>query len=68
MVLEFTFCLIVVLLMLYAVARVFTWAGKDLIKRREIHDAQLISGGAIEQQISPFFYMPVELDAVWNGK
>ena len=40
-ILEFTFCLIVVLLLIYAVMKAFKWAGVDLVERRMAHDQGL---------------------------
>jgi hypothetical protein len=67
-IIEFTFCLIIVLLMIYGVTKVFFWAGRDLVERRKAHDELLISGGSPPQQIAPDFYTPVKMNAIWVNK
>lgn len=41
-ILEFTFCMIVILIMIYGVIKVFHWAGMDLVERQRAHEAILI--------------------------
>ena len=67
-VIEFTFCLVIVLLMIYGVTKVFFWAGRDLVERRKAHDELLISDASPLQQIAPDFYTPVEMNAIWVPK
>ena len=67
-VIEFTFCLIIVLLMIYGVTKVFFWAGRDLVERRKAHDALLTSDVTPPQQIAPDFYTPVKMNAIWVPK
>jgi len=66
-ILEFTLCMIVVLLMIYALAKIFIWTGRDIVERRMSHDASLRSLGSQLQQIDPDFHVPGKLDAVWDG-
>lgn len=40
-VMEFTFCMIVLLLMIYGLLQIFQWTGLDLADRRKAHDALL---------------------------
>ena len=40
-ILEFTFCMIIVLLMLYGLTKVFTWVGRDYAGRSMAHDSTL---------------------------
>ena len=64
-ILEFTFCMIIVFLMIYGVTKVFFWTGRDLAARREAHDAVLIGGG---DQLTPDFYTTLaKMNAIWNG-
>jgi hypothetical protein len=96
--LEFTFCMIIVLIMIYGVMRVFQWTGRDLAERRIAHERILTdsssqgdckpgwvddpSGGpptwdpcattvslreVALNQVDPYFYAPVTMNAVWNG-
>jgi len=39
--LEFTFCMIVLLLMMYGMMMVFRWVGLDLAERRQSHERVL---------------------------
>ena len=42
-IIEFTFCMIVVFLMFYAVIKIFRWSGVNLAERRKDHEAVLTS-------------------------
>jgi len=66
-ILEFTFCMIVVLLMIFGVAKVFFWTGKDLADRRKAHDDVLYGGGGPQTQIAPSFYTSSKMNAIWRG-
>lgn len=46
-IIEFTFCMIIVFLMIYATIKIFRWTGLDLANRRQNHDAVLT--GAINR-------------------
>ena len=76
---EFTFCLIVILLIIYSLMRIFEWTGKDQAKRRIAHDDLIITrvkhsykkenpweGPA--KQLDPYFYTPIRMNAIWEGK
>jgi len=45
---EFSFCMIVVLLMIYGTIMVFRWTGLDLAERRAAHDRSLSADDAVE--------------------
>lgn len=79
---EFAFCMIVVLLMMYGTMMVFRWAGLDLAERRMAHDRMLTidvnedyggSGGGPPPETGPlkqldsYFYKPIGMNAVWKG-
>lgn len=74
--LEFTFCMIIVFLMMFSLIMIFRWSGADLGQRRVAHDTLLInsivedynipSEGPLSQ-IDPYFYQPVKMNAVWDG-
>ena len=40
-ILEFTFSMIIIMLMIYAAIKIFLWAGSDLVERRIDHDRVL---------------------------
>lgn len=77
---EFTFCMIIVFLMVFSLTKVFQWSGRELTARRLGHDSRLTytdasltrsytSAADSEQiaQISPFFSSGVDMNAVWKG-
>lgn len=41
---EFTFCMIIIFLMIYAIMMVLRWTGVDLAERRIAHEQQLRTG------------------------
>jgi hypothetical protein len=59
--------MIVILIMIYGVIKVFHWAGKDLVGRRIAHDNALVAPVAPRDQIKPYFYEPVKMNAIWDG-
>ena len=65
-ILEFTFCMIVILLMIFAVAKVFIWTGRDLVERRIAHDNVLIGASTPLEEIDPYFFTPTKLNAIWR--
>ena len=40
--LEFTFCMIVIMIMIFGITKVFFWTGNDLATRRISHDDRLL--------------------------
>ena len=66
-ILEFAFCMIVVLLIIFGIMKVFQWTGRDLAERRIAHDGVLTGGGTPLDQIDPYFYAPVDMNAIWKG-
>lgn len=74
---EFTFCAMIVLLMLFSLIMVFRWAGADLAERRITHD-ELIVRGSVTQgqtnsmvpmgQLEPYFYRPIKMNAIWDDQ
>ena len=73
---EFTFCMIILFLMMYGLVMVFRWAGLDLSQREAAHEA-LLAGPISEdyvapsmgplRQIDPYFYQPAKMNGVWAG-
>lgn len=60
---EFTFCMIVLLIMMYSLVKVFQWTGTDLARRRQAHDSFLTqdTGEAVhghDKGDSTTFYYP----------
>jgi len=77
-VLEFTFCMIIVLLMIFAITKILVWSGREYAGCNSAHDSTLYSSinpnyGSGEEgtgplkQISPYFYTPVKMNAIWKG-
>ena len=74
---EFTFCFVVILLMLFSIIMVLRWAGVDLAQRRRAHDETIVRGSVPDgrtdarvpmRQMDPYFYNPVKMNAVWRGR
>ena len=77
-IIEFTFCMIIVMLMMYGLVKIFRWTGVDMVERRMSHDVTLkvgitkdylntdIGSGPM-RQIDDYFYKPTKMDAVWDG-
>ncbi|MBN1870032.1 MAG: hypothetical protein JW847_05600 [Candidatus Omnitrophica bacterium] len=75
--LEFTFCMVIILLMLYGITKVLTWTGREYVGRSRAHDNVLyqnidrdyqIIGEGPAKQIDPYYYTPVKLNAIWGEK
>lgn len=77
-IIEFTFCMIIVMLMMYSLIKIFRWTGVDLAERRIAHDVTLKSavtrdysasslGDGPMGQIDTYFYSPIKINAVWRG-
>ena len=64
---EFTFAMIITLVLVYALFMVFRWAGLDLAERRFTHE-RLLTNESLrpEQQLNPDFYKPRKLDAIFR--
>ena len=73
---EFAFCMIILILLIYATVMIFRWSGLDLAFRRSAHDHVLTNtinpnwgtftdGPA--KQIDPFFYKSIPMNSVWGG-
>ena len=76
-ILEFTFCFIIVLLLLYGCLMAFKWAGVGLAARQKQHEDVLFEPIGSEQwvswedgplrQIKPDFANSVAMNMVFNG-
>ena len=65
---EFTFAMILVLLLIFGLIRIFRWVGMDLSDRRIVHERVLEDVSlSPEAQIAPDFYRPRKMGAVFNG-
>jgi hypothetical protein len=76
-VLEFTFCMIIVLIMLFGITKILVWSGRSYAGCNNAHDETLyrsfkenyknIENGP-SKQIDPYFYTPVKMNAIWGAK
>ena len=78
---EFSFAMIVALLMAFAIMRIFDWTGRDLVDRQNIHestitdrtqgrqdyDASDLTTSRQLQQINPTSLKATRFNAVWGG-
>ena len=79
---EFTFGMILALILLVGLINIFQWVGGDLASRRSVHDSQLtqrikeVQYGPL-RQVDPFFHRvtrilpppdPLPLDTVWGRR
>jgi hypothetical protein len=68
---EFTFAMIVIVLLMFCMVKVFRWVGLDLADRRFQQDATLTanppSGSGPEVQLDPNFYTAQPLSAEYHG-
>ena len=76
---EFVFCMIIVMLMFYGLVMIFRWSGLDLAERRIAHEESLANfidedytEGQEDQgplkQLDTYFYEPEKMNAVWQGE
>ncbi|HBG60749.1 MAG: hypothetical protein A2306_00565 [Omnitrophica WOR_2 bacterium RIFOXYB2_FULL_38_16] len=63
---EFTFCMIIILLMLWSMVQIMGWVSRDPVARRQAHYDTLRSNGSIGQQLDSYFYEPIPLNAIWR--
>ena len=64
---EFTFAMVIVLLMIFGIIRIFRWLALDLSDRRIAHDRMLQNTSlSPKQQITPNFYRPRKMETVYN--
>ncbi len=77
-IMEFSLCMLIVFLMIFALIRILRWTGVDLVERRRAHDDVLYQ--SIQQdysaatpwdgplkQIDPYFYSSSPMNAIWEG-
>ena len=64
---EFSFCMIVVVILFLGLIKVFVWSGVDLLGRRQAHDTILINGATPELQIRPVFYFSTRMNAAFDS-
>jgi hypothetical protein len=61
---EFSFSMIVAVVLLLGLIKVFIWSGKDLMNRRKMHEAVLMNPKAVPaEQIRPTFYYATRFNA-----
>ena len=56
---EFTFTMVITVLLIVGMIKVFRWTGKDLANRRMIHERELING-----MMAPRYIAPLPINAV----
>ncbi len=77
-IMEFSLCMFIIFLMIFALVKILRWTGIDLVERRRAHDKVLhqpikedYSYSAPWQgplkQIDPYFYGSYSMNAVWKG-
>ena len=78
MTLEFTFCMIIIVMLMYALVKAFRWAGMDLAERRAANDQiftininedwgrGLVNTQGPGKQLVPDFYRTKPLGLVFN--
>jgi len=74
---EFTFSIIIVFLMIYSLTKIFEWSGKEFTDKRIQHDQVLRSTNNRSytsaadseqiQQISPFYSNGADMNAIWTN-
>ena len=66
-IIEFTFCMIVIMIMIYGIIEVLRWTGEDIAERRITHQDVLTDAALTPtQQVEPDFYLPTDLDAIYR--
>jgi hypothetical protein len=75
MMIEFTFSMIMALIMIYSAVMVLRWSGLDLAERRLAHDKKLrvnidenassIADGPLKQ-LDSYFYQPMRINATFK--
>jgi len=75
-IIEFTFCMIILFIMMYGLMKVFQWSGTDLAKRRQAHDSTLKGGVVADysvyahgpiKQLDPHIGSSAPINAVWRN-
>ena len=70
---EFTFSMVLTVLLIVGMIKVFQWTGNDLAQRRIAHEAALLSGACGEgpqcplEQVRPTFFYSAGIDAAVNS-
>ncbi len=75
---EFSFSMVILFVMVYGLTHIFQWTGVDTVKRQKTHDALMKqdapknpnytspqNSGVIEQ-LEPNFYRPVKMNAIFE--
>ncbi len=77
-IIEFTFCMFIVCLMIFSITKIFEWTGKEFVFRRQKHDAVLRDQKGVPgywyanqslqiQQISPYYSGGLPFNATWKN-
>lgn len=76
--LEFTFAMIIIMLMMYSMMMIFRWSGLDMAERRMSHDNAILQdvpkplsysmtqvySNSPQKQLDSYFYKPIKMNAV----
>jgi len=65
---EFTFAMVIILVLIFGMIRIFRWAGMDLAERRWAHEDTLSANvGSPEEQLTDEFYRSKRMNAAYRG-
>lgn len=62
---EFTFSMVITILLLMGMIQVMIWAGKDLAMRRQAHERILTDDRIGYEQVTPDFFYSAPVSATW---
>ena len=62
---EFTFSMVITILLLMGMIQVMVWSGKDLAMRRQAHERTLTDDRIGYEQVSPDFFYSAPVSATW---
>ena len=75
-ILEFTFAMVIIMLMMYSLIMIMRWVGMDFAERRIAHEQKLTEPidedfrrrefGTLKQ-LDPYFYKPIKMNAIFTG-
>ena len=63
---EFTFCMIIAILLLYGIIKAFMWVGLDLVDRRQTHDETLTLRRTHPDFLEEDFHGTREMDLIFK--
>jgi uncharacterized protein (UPF0333 family) len=63
---EFSFCMIIVMLMIYGMIKIFGWSAIDLVKRNRAFENSLLSSNQAHMQIRTPVYNEAQMNLVFD--